>query len=844
MHEIVVAVLGITVLLALVSLLLPVANRLNVPYTVLLAAVGGILGSIVFVTGRSDLPGVAGDLLVALASFEITADAVFFIFLPTLIFEAALSINVHRVLDDIAPILVLAIAGLLISTFAIGYTLWAASGFALVTCLLLGSIVSATDPVAVVALFRDLGAPKRLAILVEGESLFNDATAIVLFSILAAMLLGGAEADLLDGADRFVVVFLGGVVVGFISARGLCLLLGRMRQVPLVKITLTVALAYLVFLVAEHYLHVSGVMAVVTAALVVGSYGRTKISPRTWDMLAETWEQLAFWANSLIFVLVGLTVPSLLLASPALSFDHIGLLALLVVAALAARAAILFGLLPTLNVLGVAARVTPGYSTVMLWGGLHGAVSLALALVVLETPGFDAETKRFVVVLVTGFVLFTLFVNATTMRPLLQLLGLAMLPPAERAVRNRAMALSLAHIRQAIDQVAQDHHVERPLVRDIAEAYDRRLAEIDANMDEVEGLSHEDRVRIGLEALVNRERHLYLDYFAEHLVSAGIAGQVLAESERILDGVKADGTDGYQAAVTRALDFSLGFRAALALHRWLGLNTPLASRLADRFEVVLAKTSVLRELGVYCDTTLRPLLGDVTCQEVRSLLTARQQETETAQEALGLQYPDYAKSLKQRFLGRLALRLEEADYQRMLDESALSQEVFNDLLQSLQARSDQLERRPRLNLGLEPAGLVAKVPFFADLSAVRIGEVAKLLKPRLVLPGERVVGKGEVGDAMYFIDSGAVEVGVTPTPVRLGSGDFFGEIALLKQVHRTADVTALCYYRCLALYVKDFQELLDAQPELRRTITAVAEERLASLAGRDQQRDDQDKRAP
>lgn len=119
------------------------------------------------------------------------------------------------------------------------------------------------------------------------------------------------------------------------------------------------------------------------------------------------------------------------------------------------------------------------------------------------------------------------------------------------------------------------------------------------------------------------------------------------------------------------------------------------------------------------------------------------------------------------------------------------------------------------------------MPFFADLDARRIREIAALLKPRLVLPGELVVHKGDPGNAMYFISTGAVKMNIADNPVRLGSGDFFGEIALLKEMPRTADVTALSYCQVLSLSVRDFKQLLDANPELRERIERIAEERLA-----------------
>jgi CPA1 family monovalent cation:H+ antiporter len=159
-------------------------KQVNFPHTVLLAAVGIFLGLLAEAAAIHLPSGFLADTFHSLSSFQITGDMVMFVFLPALVFESALSIDAHRLMEDMGPILFLAVVGLLISTFAVALPLQWVTGMGLVVCLLLGCIVSATDPVAVVAIFKELGAPKRLNILVEGESLFNDAMAIVLFSIL------------------------------------------------------------------------------------------------------------------------------------------------------------------------------------------------------------------------------------------------------------------------------------------------------------------------------------------------------------------------------------------------------------------------------------------------------------------------------------------------------------------------------------------------------------------------------------------------------------------------------------------------------------------------------------
>ncbi|MBT8137597.1 MAG: cation:proton antiporter [Gammaproteobacteria bacterium] len=803
--------------------MLPAANRLNFPYTVLLALVGLGLGLILSLLGIASMPGPVGDFFTALHEFEITSEAVFFIFLPALVFESALSIDVRRLMDDIAPILLLAIVGLLISTFAIGYTIHWTSGMGLVVCLLLGAIVSATDPVAVVAIFKDLGAPKRLAILVEGESLFNDATAIVAFTILSAMLAGTAQAGVVSGMADFLIVFVGGIVVGYLSAQLCCQVLRLLAGQTVAEVTVTISLAYLSFILAEHYLHVSGVMAVVTAALVIGSTGRTTIVPRTWDALTETWEQIGFWANSVIFVLVGLAVPVILAG---FGMREASLLVVLLVAAFVARAFIIFGLLPMFARTGLAQKVGIGYRSVMFWGGLRGAVSLALALAVMENHTFDPEIRSFIGVLVTGFVLFTLFVNATTIGVVMRAFGLDKLSAADLAIRNRALATALAGIGDRIEQTAKDEQLDATLANAVIEQYDARAQRTRDKISKLQGITDDDWLRIGLTALGTQESNGYFKLFADRLVAPKIARLLLARSNDNLDALKAHGLAGYQASVERGLSFDWRFRLALWIQRRIGISAALAAQLADRFEVLLAMHTQLRKQLDNGLAQLTAVVPESAMQRLREILQQRHDMSGEAMDALALQYPDYASQLQERRLGLLAVRLERASYQQMKRHSLIGKEVYGDLTKSLKQRLARLDRRPQLELGLEPENLIRKVPFLADLPSDRTSELARMLKPRLAIPGERIVARGDPGDAMYFISSGAAVVDLDAEKIQLGSGDFFGELALLKDSPRNADVTAKGFCDLLILWVQDFRQFLDDNPQVRSTIERVAKERL------------------
>mgnify|MGYP000559909797 CR=1 FL=1 len=823
MHETLFLVLGLVGLLTIASLLLPLANRINFPYTVLLALAGSLLGGLVLALEGTQQPGLLGDFLHALQALDITSEVVFFVFLPALIFESALNINVRHLIADIGPILLLAILGLLISTVVVGLTLMQLSGMALVVCLLVGAIVSATDPIAVIAIFKSLGAPKRLTILVEGESLFNDATAIVVFTILAAILAGGGEASLLSASGRFLVVFFGGIGVGLVSAWLMASVIGRLRNLPLVEITLTICLAYLSFLLAEHYLHVSGVMAVVTAGLVINSVGRTQVSAETWHALTETWEQLVFWANSLIFFLVGLLVPKVLAGFT--SHHAIALLGL-IIAAFAARSLVLYGVLPSLHRLGLSQHISLPFRTVMLWGGLRGAVSLALALVILENPAIPDDVKVFVGTLVTGFVLFTLFVNAPTMGGMMRLFALDQLPPSEQAIRNRVMALSLSRVRNGLEQTAEMDMIDRQITSKVSDDYQQRLSGIEGGMAAAHDFTDDTVLQVGLTTLLNHERQLYLQRFSDGVDSAQITRLLLTRTDDLLDGMKANHVQGYQQALNRQLGFNRLLMLGLQLQRKFGNERLLAQQLANRFEVLRATHSALNRLVDYNRTRLPALLSESAVQSLATQLDDRRSKTHQALIALRLQYPDYAHTLQERHLSRVALRLEETEYRRMLGEQMISQEVFNDLVRDIDQRSRTLDQQPTLDLGLKPDKLVARVPFFSSLPEDQIQEIAQLLRPQLVVPGEQIISKGDTGDAMYFISSGAVEVTTPQQPVRLGSGDFFGEMTLLTRQPRNADITAIAYCQLLILNQVDFHPLLAQHPELQKCMTETIRDRL------------------
>jgi CPA1 family monovalent cation:H+ antiporter len=812
----------VTALLGLVSLLLPLAERLSIPYTVLLAVVGIAIGGVANLPFASHPGNIISDVVTWLHDFGLSAESLLYVFLPALLFEAALNVDVRQLSDEVGPVLLLAVIGVIVCTFVVGFALWPVAPVGILACLILGAIIATTDPVAVVGIFHDIGAPRRLSTLVQGESLFNDAAAIAIYSLAVAMLAGDRPANPLDGLLTFARQFGGGLAVGYVAGWAVTLFVPTLRTSRLAEATLTIAFAYVTFIVCDHYIGVSGVVAVAAAALAVSAGGRRRLSPSNWESLVVTWEQLAFWASSLIFLFAAMQTPELLEKA---SWSDLGLLVALVVAALVARALTLYGLLPMLSFAGIAKPIDRDHKLVMLWGGMRGAVSLALALAAAENTALPPEVRQFVGILATGFVLFTLLVTAPTMRPLMRLLKISSLAPAEVAVSQRVIGLTLSSIPQEIETVGRQHQISPEIVAEVAKIYDRDPT--GAVVEDAE-MPAQLRERVALYVLADREQEFCLDYFESRTVSRRVAANLIAHAARLRDGVRSDGIEGYQKAAARLLAFDRPLRLSRAIHHRLGIAGPLARLLGDRFEVQLVARFVLQNLIAFNRDQIEEVFGAGARAAMAQQLDERFGAIDRAIAALKLQYPTYARQLEVQYLARLAARLEDDRYRRLRAESMINQDMYEDLQRRLRPRRRAVEVRPTLDLGLKREDLVGRVAMFAALDAKARRAVARMLRPRLAVPDEVIVHKGERGDAMYFISSGAVEVRIEPTPVHLGSGDFFGELALLVADRRNADVVALGYCQLLSLAARDLHRLFGTEPALRDQIHAVALARTAA----------------
>jgi CPA1 family monovalent cation:H+ antiporter len=827
--------LAIAMVLTVVSLLVPLAERFRLPHTVLLAIAGTAMGFLdTWVVAQDFDWGALSDAFAGLDQLELGTALFLPVFLPPLLFTAALTIDVRRLLDEVSAVLLLAVVAVLVCIACVAGVVHVATGIDLVVCLLLGAVVSTTDPAAVIGIFRDVGAPKRLSILAEGESLLNDAVAIAAFTMFIGILAdraapglptAGLEAGFSDGVLVFLREFFGGLVFGALMAWLAMLVLPRLGPSDAAIASVTLSLAYVCFVVADEYLHVSGVVSVVIAGLTVSAYGPTNLHPRRWIALRQVWAQLEFWANCLIFVLA-----SMVAAGTLQHIDWVYLWALLAViaGALIARALVVFGMLPVLERLRLVQPVDSRYKAILVWGGLRGAVTIVLAMVVAGDTRLPESVREFVGLSATLFVLFTLFVNAPTLGLVIHALRLDRLSPLELALRDRVLALSRINVQRHLQTILRRHNQSvEGLDVDPISAGEAPVEDVPPAL----ALDPEERVKVGLVTLCNHEKELYLEQFEQQILSRRMVAVLAARADRLIDAVRDHGAAGYEQWLRTVARPDTGFRMALWIQRRFGSAWLLTARLADRFEILMVSQSVLAELAAFNTSSIADLVGADAEDRLAVLIEDRRGVVENALRALSLQYPGYAEAVHDRQIERAAVRFESAEYARRLSEGIINREVYEDLIERLAERRSAIGRRPPLDLGLELASMIASVPIFKSLDHAAVREVGRRLRAVVALPGETIIRKGAAADSMYFIAAGEVTVHTSFGPVSLKAGDFVGEMGLLSAKPRSADVVADGYCHLLRLSRRDFRALLDRRPAVRAEIEAVAARRLAETEG-------------
>lgn len=403
--------LSVVVLLTVAAAMAIVVKRIKVPYTVALVLVG-----------------LAFAFFPNFVDLDFSAELILGLLIPPLLFEATLHLPWPKLKADLVPILIYAIGGTMLGTFAVGWLVWALVGVPWLAAVAFGALISATDPVAVIAFFKSLGVTKRLSVLVEGESLFNDAVAFVAFTLAVSAAAPDESFGIGNAIGDFLIVGGGGLAVGIVLGWFVSQVVLARVDDALIETTTTLALAYGSFLVAEEFglifgiedLHFSGILAVVASGLIVGHIGLTNTSPTTRITLEYFWEVLAFLVNSLVFLVIGLKINLREIDIGENAFNVL----VAIGAILVTRFVIIYGFGAIHSRVQPSRRVPNNFKHIMYWGGLRGAISLALALL-LEESDFSPAVVDTLLVMTFGVVLFTLLVQGTTITALISKLGMS-----------------------------------------------------------------------------------------------------------------------------------------------------------------------------------------------------------------------------------------------------------------------------------------------------------------------------------------------------------------------------------------------------------------------------------
>jgi monovalent cation:H+ antiporter, CPA1 family len=799
-------VVAIVTLLLVAAGLLALSRHVRFPFTVLL---------VIFGVGIAEFASFGPIQSSGLLDLQLSRDVILYVFLPTLIFESAFNMDSRQLRDNLGPILALAVPGLLISTVIIASIVAGTTAVPFVAALVLGAILSATDPVAVIALFRQLGAPKRLTVLVEGESLFNDATAIVTANILLAVAMSGVltAGVAFAGVLNFFVVFIGGIAVGGGLALVTGWLLALVHDDPAIEISLMTVLAYFSFIIAEEFFAVSGVMATLTAGLLMGNWGRTKVSPSVASYMEHFWEYVSYAANALIFLMVGLRV------------DFGGLvgnwqaLAWVIFAMLLSRAIVIGGLVPLTGMIPGAIKVNWRYQALMYWGGLRGAVALAVAL----SLGDFAYSDLFFT-LVLGAVLFTLLVNGLTVEPLMRLLGLHKPTLSDELARSEAQ---LEAVNRAVSRFpmlnASGLFFER-ITKSLEERYRREIYDVKENIASLRrrALSPtEERGFLYLRCLA-MEKAAYLNMLAMHHISEKSFRRLNLATETQIDSIRHVGVLP-QRTYYQTWTHKLTTWAQAIVSRM-----PFATHVQDNvfardYEIAWGRHQAAQQVtNLIHDISESGVHDPALVDELKQRYKKWHQSALDRLDGWAEQYPDFVGDMQELLAERLILSVEADVLAQEVENGSIAHTMGEAMLAELRYKIRKLAIPSLSVLNLEPATLLATLPFLSDASSEDLQALSSRLIPKTVGAESNIVLQGEVGKTLYLISRGVVRVyrheqthDTRQRVATLIAGDYFGEFAFLTKEPRNATCKSVTACSLYELSRADFNAVLSERPSLR-----------------------------
>ena len=675
--------LAIFVILGISSLALFWAKKLKLPHTVLLVLIGIGLGLL------SNVP-----VFAFLGEFNLTPELLFYLLLPTLIFESAYNINARRMVEDAPIILILAIIGLLVSTGVIAVVLFYVLAFVgvqipFMVALLFGALISATDPVAVLALFKEYGAPRRLSLIFEGESLFNDATAVALFLVLLEVARFGYHGfdTILQGTVTFTSMLVGGVLFGVLIGGLFAKVVGWSRENEVASITITIVLAHITFIMAEilsHHLHIGGfhfalspIIATTVAALSMGNYGRSKIHPRAEEFVEKLWGQLAFWANSLIFILIGV----LFVDIPSLSREMVGVVLITILIVAVARAISIYPVVSAFNTFVKKEEKVPmSWQHLLSWGSLRGALAVTMVLLIPEDLTFSGwslalSPKEFLLAITVGCIAATLFVKATTIQNVMRRLKLDELTDIEKVEAGEARALIHHEAQERIKKYQERGYIDPEVAARLFKQHEREYLEackgLESNDIKALALRVLRMYAIGIEKMHLKQLYHYNE--VNERVFKRLTGKLQLQLECIEHGnlapnmsIHSDGKDVFEHLANKIRNV---FDPETEEQKIDNLY------LYYRAQTIISR-KVLKELQSIDTDSARHIFTGEALTHVLELYTTFKNQSEKKMQEIATAHPERYQTLSQKLAGYGIRKVEEHTLTELYERQLITPKLY------------------------------------------------------------------------------------------------------------------------------------------------------------------------
>jgi CPA1 family monovalent cation:H+ antiporter len=813
----------LVVLLGIAMFVTGICRNLPVPFTVILVLIGMLLGEL----------SQTFHFMESLQGFTLSPEIMLFVFLPALIFESGFALDARQMLKDLPPILILAIPAMLMSTFVVGLGIWWALDIKLIVALVFGALISATDPVAVVALFKELGAPNRLNVLVEGESLLNDATAIVAFSILLGIAIEGGGIGWSDADNiflEFLRVFIGGALFGAILGFVACELLYRMQSGIAVILTSSVIIAYASFVIAEHSFHVSGVMAVVGSAIALRRFGVTRFREDTTHSIHEVWEVIALSCNSLLFLLVGLSI------STGALFNQLGPIVIAIALVLSARALSIYSLVPLAVRWFRLPHISLGERHIMWWGGLKGGLAIA---VVLSIPS-DLPERQFLFEITLGVVLFTLLVSAPSIRPLMHFLGLSKISRGEsleyRNSLHSAEETSTKYLAGLAASKVLPRRAVEPLSDKIHQAFTSELEDDGTDSHEDDEYFAEFRAyRVERKSL----QSLYKNGVISQYIYLDMNNRLHAVQESLRLGEGRIGTEAGTKEQSLFQRLEDSFLAKIREKHWL-------AGLLSRYQELRMVQRVQRNLAhiLSCDEVIAMLkeqddLLEETRNKVISVYNERKKYYRRQLKQMKIYYPEFYPQYVERLTTRSMINSGWNQVKSEFLHDDLGAKGFNLIQDRVKAVLKEIDNSPLVfadSVGTITE-LLEDIELFSNMKERDYEFLENNASIVTFLAGDTIIDRFEKGKDFYILVDGTATRWMKDAMNRehfmeeFSKGDFMGESTLLeRQKHhshqRSATVRAETPCTLIRISPEPMSTILWRNPLILKEIRQVNEERI------------------